>query len=220
MTADGDLPGVILRVVGLAREARLARGPSVIGTAGLAEHLRSARAVVSFGLCGALDTALKPGDLVIGEAVVAGGQTRPCDPSIVAALAQVLPQARRGSLAGGEAMIATAAEKAALRVATGAIAVDMESLAVARAAMAAALPFVVLRAVSDGADHSLPRAALAGFSVTGTPDVAAVIASLARRPWELPALIRTAREAEAGFQALGLASGVLDPAVLSALAAS
>jgi hypothetical protein len=43
---------------------------------------------------------------------------------------------------------------------------------------------------------------VAGFKPDGEPDVGAVLAALAWRPWELPALIRVALEAEVAFKAL------------------
>ena len=52
-------------------------------------------------------------------------------------------------------------------------------------------------------------AALAGFGAD--PDIGAILRALARRPWELPALIRTAIEAEAGFRALVNARHLLGP---------
>ena len=85
----------------------------------------------------------------------------------------------------------------------------METHAVARAARAAGLPFAVVRAVSDSAAFALPRAAQAGFKADGEPDVGAVIAALVRRPWELPALIRTAVDAERAFRSLAVAAQAL-----------
>ena len=196
----------IVYLVGLRREARLTPGPASIGVTGLGPMLRNARAVVSFGLCGALDPALRAGDLVIGEAVVFQGGRLACDPRLVAVLAAALPGARLGAVAGVERIVEGAAEKAALYARTGAVAADMESLGAA----SAGLPFVVLRAVSDAAHRTLPRSAIAGFSASGEPDVGAVMRALARRSWELPALIRTALEAEAGFRALARAAPELE----------
>jgi hypothetical protein len=87
----------------------------------------------------------------------------------------------------------------------------MESHAVARVAQRAGLPFAVVRAVSDRAMDTLPRAAQAGFRPDGRVDIAAVIAALARRPWELPALVRIGRGAGAGFRALERASQAMRP---------
>ena len=99
-------------------------------------------------------------------------------------------------------MIGSVAAKQTLFAATGAAAVDMESHIVGRVAQRHGLPFAVVRTVSDAADHALPPAALAGLKEDGQADIGAVLWSLARRPRQLPALLRTARSAGLGFKAL------------------
>ncbi len=203
----------LLIVVGMTREARVAqdRGRTCVGSAGLTSALAGADGVVSFGLCGALDPSLAVGDVVIADGVIFAGARVATDAAWTAALAAAVPSARRGDMAGGNVIAGSAAAKAALRRATGAAAVDMESHAVARAAAAAGVPFAVVRAVSDGAASALPRAAQAGFKADGEPDVAAVLRALARRPWELPALVRTALDAEKAFKSLARAAAALAP---------
>jgi hypothetical protein len=87
-----------------------------------------------------------------------------------------------------------------LHEATHALAVDMESGAVARAAARYALPFAVLRAVADVASEAIPRAA--AITPSGEPDIPRVLRGLLRRPWELPALIRLGRASAAAHAAL------------------
>jgi hopanoid-associated phosphorylase len=202
----------ILIVVGMNREARIAtpRGRVAVGAAGLTRAIGERPApVVSFGLCGALDQSLAVGDIVVGTEVIFGAERHVADTAWVDALSRALPGARRGGVAGSLAMVPTARAKAAMRRATGAATVDMESLAVARAAAASNLPFAILRAVSDSADRDLPRAAQAGFRADGQADIGAVIAALARRPGELAALIRVALDAETAFSALKRAVAAL-----------
>jgi adenosylhomocysteine nucleosidase len=195
-------------VVGLVREARIAaaRGRVAIGAVGIADALAGARGLISFGICGALDPALVVGDLVIADGVVGDDGALATNPAWTAALRAALPGSRSGLVAGGDAIVGSVAAKAALRQANGATIVDMESHSVAEAARKAGLPFAVVRAVSDTAASALPRAAQAGFKADGQPDVGAVIATLLRRPWELPALIRTAVDAERAFRSLAVAA--------------
>lgn len=133
------------------------------------------------------------GDAVVTTRILDGDRERTC-----AALAE-LPGPL---LAGVDAPVVTAEEKAALRNRTGAAAVDMESHKLARAAERLGVPFVAWRVVSDEAGTSLPRAAVAGFSNSGEPNIGAVLAALARRPFELPALIRTGRDAARAHRTL------------------
>ncbi len=202
--------GEVLVVVGMGREARIVGGGAIVGVAGLAGALeRRPAGVISFGLCGGLDPALRVGDLVVGGAVVAGGERFEADWAWTERLLAALPGAVRADVAGGEAMITTPAAKAALRRETGAAAVDMESHAVARAGV----PFAILRAVSDPADRALPRAAQVGLKADGEADVGAVLRALIARPGELPALLRIAREAERAFRALRDARDLLGPGI-------
>ena len=218
-------PSPLIAVVGMTSEARIvaAEGVRVIigggDTAALEQRLGQAidahlagderPSVISLGVCGALSPALKPGDLVIGAGVICAGQRFPTDAAWAERLAADLPFAVKGDVAGGDAVLASAADKAALFAATGALVVDMESHAAARLAQRHALPFAVLRAVSDTADHSLPPAALAGFRQDGGIDLAAVLGSLARQPGQIGALLRTARQAGPAFSALKAARRTL-----------
>lgn len=195
-----------LFVVGMRAEARLLSGAwrVAIGPAGLAAALadRAPGVLVSFGLCGALDPDLAAGDLVIGDAVGAGPARWSAEPALAARLALALPGARRGLIAASETIAATAQDKAALRRAAGALAVDMELHHVARAAQSRGLPFAVVRAVSDVAAADLPRSAQAGFRRDGSTDVLAVMRALAARPREVSALLRVAGDAGRGLAAL------------------
>jgi len=210
--------GDILAVVGMTREAKiLGATPVIIGggdAAALAARLEEAlghgvAGVVSFGLCGALDPALKVGDLVVGDGVGDDTEAFEADAAWAARIMAALPDAKLGRLARAERPVASVAEKSALRAATGAAAVDLESYPVAKAARWFGVPFAVIRAVSDAADRALPPAAQVGLGPDGRPAIGPVLASLRSDPWQIGALIRTALEAEDGFHALERARAVL-----------
>jgi len=206
----------ILAVTGLKREADLLASHGLIvvpgggDSAGLARKLETAflthhpRGVVSVGLGGALSPELAVGDWVVGDAVVEASTRWITDARWARALVTALSSAHLGSIAASDTMVVDATAKADLRTATRAIAVDMESHVAARFAAAHGLPFAVLRVISDGADRALPKAAQAGMKKDGGMDILAVLKSLALDPRQLPALIRTGREAEVGFRRLGL----------------
>ena len=99
---------------------------------------------------------------------------------------------------GGGGVLATAAEKAALRRATGADAVDLESAAAARAG----IPFAALRAICDPAARDLPHAALVALDARGRIGALHVLAAVLARPAELPALLRLAGDAARARRAL------------------
>jgi hopanoid-associated phosphorylase len=203
----------LIVVVGMTREARIAGlgGATVVVGGGqrgtLEDQLASlgsvaTPSVLSFGLCGALNPSLKPGDLLIASAVTHAGRNYPADVDWADRLATRLPGASRALLAGADAFVIDAAEKSALADLTGAAAVDTESHIAAAFAERYGLAFAGLRAVSDGAARALPSAAQVGLRPDGRADLGAVVANLVANPLQLPALIRTALEAELGFRAL------------------
>jgi hopanoid-associated phosphorylase len=164
--------------------------------------------IISVGLGGALAPALAVGDWVVAERVTDGVTTWQTDAAWTGRIAAGLrARARLGALAGSDVMVANAEAKAALHQATGALAVDMESHVAARIARAHGLPFAALRVMSDAADRTLPKAALAGMRPDGGMNLAGVLSALAKSPRQLPALIRTGREADVAFRALALLGG-------------
>lgn len=162
-----------------------------------------ATALLSIGIAGGLDAALRPGDVVLPD-IVAGADTVPYRVSVEwhAAALQEVPRPAIGNLYAATAAASSVAEKAALRAASGALAIDMESGAVAAAAAEAALPFLVLRVIADPADRAIPWAALAGVAPDGNRRPLAVLARLTRRPSDLPAMISLARDSGAALRQL------------------
>jgi nucleoside phosphorylase len=66
-----------------------------------------------------------------------------------------LPQSARGRIADSQTMVATPTARAKLAAATGAIAVDMESAAIARVAGERGIPFAAIRVITDGPDDTI-----------------------------------------------------------------
>ncbi len=206
----------ILAVTGLLAEAAIARraglqaicagGRPEWTAAALADALAAAphppRALLSFGIAGGLDPALRTGVVIAASAVLVDGRR-------IAATWR-LPVGEGRDVAAQPAIVRTAAAKATLFRRTEAAAVDLESGVVALAAERAGLPFGVLRAIADTADEELPPAALVGLTPEGAPAIGPVLRSLAARPGQLPGLIRTAGETRRALKALVGACRVLD----------
>ena len=199
----------VLAVCGIKREAGIWGGLAVCSggdAALLAERLTRAIAehrpdgLLSFGVAGALDPALGVGDVVTASAVVTpDGQRFQVNGAWLLDIQNAVG-ARRIEVVGSSKVAATIEDKAAL-LRFGA-AVDMESHVAAQAAAAAALPFAVLRVISDGAEDILPPAAVAGMREDGEIDVIAVLSRLAADPRQLSALMRTGRNANRAFRRL------------------
>jgi adenosylhomocysteine nucleosidase len=214
-------PMTVLCASGLAAEAKIARaaGFSVVVGAGDRERterlvggaLRRANCLVSFGIAGALSPQLRAGDIIVsGEVFAADGSWRAEQPfrAGISALARDLA-AYEGPVLGTATILASLAEKRRAWAETGALAVDLESDVVARAASAAGIPFIVVRTVADGPLRALPPAALIPLAADGTPRLGRVMASVLRRPRQLAALIGLARETRLALAALKMPAQAL-----------
>jgi nucleoside phosphorylase len=115
--------------------------------------LPRAERIILAGLAGALDPGLKVGDIVM-----------------------------HGEVHTADHLIATAEEKAELFRTTRRRAVDMENAIVQKAAEAAGIPFVGIRAVSDNAHQAVDAELLMVLDEFGRPKPLAVAGLLLRRP--------------------------------------
>lgn len=214
----------------LLRPAALAAStPLIVSGVGMAAARDGARklaaagvrALLSFGLAGALDPALAAGTLLLASEVVSadGGRfptTRHWREQLAAKLAGRHPICC-GRLLTSPEPIGSVADKARAFLNTAAAAVDMESAAVAEVAAATRLDFLVVRAIVDTAADTLPQAALAATaSGAGAVRLAPILRSLTRAPGELPQLIRLASRYRSASRALAAvaASGALLPAAM------
>jgi len=213
----------VLAVTGLRAEAAIAAQAGFIPVCAggvpertealLARFLEDgASAIVSFGIAGGLSPALRPGTLLLpGHVLSESGRHEASSP-----WRQSLLDAGIGigaSLYGAEKPAVSAVEKAALHAATGAVAVDLESHIVARAAAEAGLPFLVVRAIADPAECDLPEAALIPLRPDGTPDLPRIIAATLRQPRQIPALIRLGGHTSRALAALRGSLGPLGMAM-------
>jgi adenosylhomocysteine nucleosidase len=204
----------ILCTTGLEAEARIARRAGLPAVVGGGDHRRTVRIVeeaasaaeclVSFGIAGALAPGLKPGDIVLSTEVIDDDKRWLSTDLLRPQLAELTKRigATEGPVLGAQTVLATQADKRRAWEETGAIAVDLESVVVARAGAALGIPFIVLRAIADTASRDLPPAALVSLKADGNPDIGQVLASVLRRPHQLPSLFAVAREARRALSAL------------------
>lgn len=193
----------------MAAEARIARrvgwrvavGGGTAAGAGLAALQLiegGARALVSFGLAGGLDPTLQPGTVIVPSMVIDGELRHPTDPCLSRRLGGTTPH----TILAAATAVTSATEKHRLREETGAAAVDLESGAVARAAVAHGIPFAALRVTCDPAKRSLPPAALAALDSHGAIGMRRVLTSILMHPAQVPALLILATDAAAARHAL------------------
>ena len=166
----------------------LANGPGEELVLEALKEKKDVDGMISTGLCGALDPALRLGDVVVsGNAHI-----------------DSRAQFARGAVHSIDHVAVTAAEKRTLRNQTGAVAVDMESAAVERKAAEWNVPYLCIRAVSDRAGDTLPldfnryRNARGDFS-----RMRIALAAIARPFTVMPQLMEFDRNCRRAAYALG-----------------
>ena len=200
--------GAIIVVTGLAFEARIAGGATIVGEdlrygSRLRTELeRGGRGIISFGIGGGLADDLAPGQWIVAASVVSSSERHRADDGWSQSILRALPGARHATVVGVDRPVADPKAKRMLHQRTGAVIVDTESHLVARLAAAHNVPFAVCRAVVDPVHRALPAAALIDLLPGGTPNVSAILRSVAARPAQLPMLARLAVDAAIARSAL------------------
>lgn len=183
---------------------------SGMGSAGAAAAARAlidagATALVSWGLAGGLDPQLPSGTICLPKTVmsVTGGvidmhhHWREAVGAAIAARHRVVDGKL---LTTSHALVDSLAKAAAYRD-TGAVAVDMESFAIAAVAAERQLPFIAVRVVVDAAGDSLPVAVVAA-SQAGQVSVMRLMRGLLNSPLEVTPVIQLAQRYRLAIQAL------------------
>ncbi|MEL5849134.1 MAG: 5'-methylthioadenosine nucleosidase [Candidatus Igneacidithiobacillus chanchocoensis] len=175
-------------------------GPEAARSAASALVAAGAQALLSIGTAGALREDFHAGDLLIPEAILWEGAEYPTNPRLAQRFRAHFPAAPRGALLTLAAPLATPATKA--QAAAQALAVDMESGAIAALAQELGMPFLALRVIVDSADSRLPQAVLRGVDAFGRPRLPGFVWQLSRRPQDIPALLRLGRQMQAAAATL------------------
>jgi len=177
-----ETDGAVLVCGGMGAEAARRAAEAVI-------VLYGPSVVYSAGYAGALDPEVKVGKLIRPGRVINAGDSSSVE------------------ITGGEGVLvsyglmASPAQKAKLRKAFGAQAVDMEAAAVARAAEARGVRFAALKVISDEFDFELP--ALERFVDSEGRFLEMRFALFAvLRPWLWPRVIRLARDSRRATRVL------------------
>lgn len=139
--------------------------------------------IENWGVAGALDANLVPGDIVVPECVrdAPAATAYPTDAAGAERLLAALPanlHVHRGTLWSAAAPVATMAAKQALAARTGAIAVDMEAASIAAVAARAGLPLVVVKAICDPLARELPAGLITAMDGAATGVSTRVVAAI------------------------------------------
>jgi adenosylhomocysteine nucleosidase len=147
------------------------------------------------GLSGALNPLYRPGDIIVARTVtdIRGTRSIRGDAELIQR-AETSGATLVNRLLVSERVIATTAQKRSL--ASSGDAVDMESIYILAAAGRGEIRAVAIRAISDGAESTLPLDFDHVFNEHGAVSIPKVIGQVVRQPSRLGGLIRLAQQSE------------------------
>lgn len=160
--------------------------------------------LVSFGVAGALDKRLKPGDLVLPDAIY--GET--LLPVVLEWRNRLQHQLKNeltivnGVLANSVKTLTTFRSKQDLAAKTGACAVDMESSAIASVAAKTQIPFIAVRAIIDPLEFSLPEALLPAVNADGSVKILPIVKLILTRSVRVGTLLEMSKSMQAACNTL------------------
>jgi adenosylhomocysteine nucleosidase len=179
----------VAREGGLAgrRVVTILSGPGTVNAADAADVLIDAhrpQRVISAGLAGGLSSKLHRNDIVVADRVVTtDGRELPLPlPNNMSAAFQP-PGVHHGTLLTADRVVRLPSERQSLHHQYGALAVDMETFAVAEVCQRRGVPFLAVRVINDTFDETLPpdvEHLLA--QKTGAAQWGAALGAMMRRP--------------------------------------
>jgi uridine phosphorylase len=147
------------------------------------------------GISGAVDDVIPIGTVVAPAVVTDGAGGEQFVPGPVPGVSQ------RGTLWTSDVLVTDLARVAELR-ASGVVALDMETAAIARECQARQIGWSVLRAISDRAtDGSVDAAIFALNHMDGSPDPVAIARYVLARPSRVALLAKLARDSRVAVNA-------------------
>ena len=169
-------------------------GPVNAGSAAELLVAEGATRLISWGCAGALSALLRPGDLILPDKLIDAGKVE------MVVNSDWLGYTKNnlanhvavysGSLAESISIVSSSKDKKQVHSVTGAIALDMESLAIAKVAGQYALPFLAIRAIVDPVNMDLPLAISYSLNDRGEVELGRLLFFLFLHPAELPGLIK------------------------------
>jgi adenosylhomocysteine nucleosidase len=181
LTASGLVqlsPSTLLYIAGMGAKQAQVAAEVLIG--------ENASALLSWGSAGALHSKLSPGNLILPKIVIYpqkgifstddGWHNR-----LLTRLANQL-EVFTDPLAQSLSALKSREEKLYFVKQNQALAVDMESASVAKAAVKASLPFMAIRAIADPLEQNIPASVLRAIDESGRFRPFHLLGSLARRP--------------------------------------
>ena len=169
--------------------------------------------LVSWGTAGGLVSGLSPGSLLLPKSILRPDRSLyGVDQTWHHRLWSQLQESvtlHEGVLGESPRVLMTPQDKELFSSQTGAVAVDMESGAIAAVASEAKVPFVAIRAVSDAFDSVLPFTVLKSFDKFGRLDKVGLVRALTRHPQDIPRWLKLIWELRSARKTLTLVAPLI-----------
>ena len=198
-------------------------GTGPINASSATEHLISqgATKLISWGCAAALSETLKPGDLMLANELIAAEESKAVPLSVNAnwhqqtkELLATFVKVHSGCLVESKSIVSSSEHKKQIHINTNAVALDMESIAIAKVAHQHSLPFLAIRVIADPVEMSLPLAITHALNEQGEVLLSKLLLYLAQHPTELPGLIKLGLHFKAATKTLKLIAKHLEMVTL------
>ncbi len=198
-------------------------GTGPINASSAAERLiaQGATKLISWGCAAALSETLKPGDLILANELSSTEESKAIALNVCAnwhqqttELLTSVVKVNNGGLAESKRIVSSSEDKKKIHSNTKAVALDMESIAIAHVANKHALPFLAIRVIADPVEMSLPLAITHSLNQHGDVVLSKLLGYLALHPRELPGLIRLGLYFRSATKTLKLVAQHLDAITL------
>ncbi len=172
-----------------------------------------AERLISWGCAAALNEQLLPGDLILAEQLISESRDELSLQSswleyITEQLSHLAPL--KGPLLESSSIIALSENKLELHQQTRAIALDMESIAIAKTAKKHAMPAAIIRCIADPVNMNLPESVSYAMNDQGDIIITKLLTHLVTHLNEIPDLIKLGIHFNAAKNKLKLVSKHLD----------
>jgi len=175
---------------------------------------KGATRLISWGCAAALGASLKPGDLILADKLIDAENNELAINadwhSYVQSILANFVVVTGGCLVESVSIVSTSTDKKQLHSLTGAVALDMESIAIAKVAKQYTLPFLAIRVIVDPVEMNLPLAINRSLNDGGEIVLKKLLAFLFLHPAELPDLIKLGLNFNAAKKTLKLVAKQID----------
>ena len=217
LTAKKIAKGEVLFISEKIMVAFSGAGPINATTAAELLVTKGAKKLISWGCAGALANQIESGDLVLadklldteGNLTLSAGISMDWHTITFQHLSHHLT-VHTGLLVESAQIVSTSTDKQSLHHQTGALAVDMESIAVAKIASKHNHPYLVIRSIVDPVSLDLPLAISNALNSQGDVVMHLLLLYILRHPSEIPALIKLGRHFNAATKTLKVIAKQLD----------